>query len=85
MFFLIQDFAFAQNKSNLPKSNHFCPNFASILSNFCLNFSQILTKSNKICPNLTNFAQKILLEDASLASPAPTALHQSVNHRPSFV
>jgi len=53
----------------LPKSNHFCLNFASILPKFRLS----LPKFNQIYPNLINFAKKNLLED-SAASPAPTAL-----------
>jgi len=62
----MQDFDFAQIQSNLPKSNHFCPNFAQI--------------SPQFCPNLTKFAQmqsilpkKCLLGYAT-ASPAQTAL-----------
>jgi len=45
MFLEMQGFDFAQIQSNFPKSNHFCPNFASILLKFCLNFA----KSNQIC------------------------------------
>jgi len=30
MFLEMQDFDFVQIQSNLPKSNHFCPNFAEI-------------------------------------------------------
>jgi len=42
MFLRKQDFDFAQIQLNLPKSNHFCPNyFASILPKFRLNFAQI--------------------------------------------
>jgi len=53
MFFRIQDFDFAEIQSNLPKSNHFCPNFSSILTKFR--------------PNLTKFnhlLKQILLGDA---------------------
>jgi len=57
----------------LPKSNQVYINFASILSKFHFNIAQILTKSKQICPNLTNFAQKILLRDTATL-PAPTAL-----------
>jgi len=32
-----------------------------------------LLKSNQICPNLNNFAKKIVLGDAVAASPAPLA------------
>jgi len=39
MFLGMQDFDFFQIESNFPKSNHFCPNTASILP-----------KSNQICP-----------------------------------
>jgi len=53
----MQDFNFAQ-------INHFCPNFASILSK-SITFAQILSKFN---PNLTEFApKKILLGDAAAA------------------
>jgi len=41
MFLGVQDFEFIQIQSNLPKSNYFSPNFASILLKFCLNFIQI--------------------------------------------
>jgi len=44
MFSVMQDFDFAQIQSNLPKSNHFCPNYASILPKFSPNsikFAQI--------------------------------------------
>jgi len=41
MFLGMQDFDFAQVQSNLYKSNHFCPNFASILPKFRLSFAQI--------------------------------------------
>jgi len=52
----MQDFDFGQILSNLPKSNHFCPNFGSILLKFCLKFAQIqpnLHKFNQFC--LQNF------------------------------
>jgi len=50
MFLGMQDFDFAQIQSNFPKSNHFCPNFASILPKFDrLNFAKFL-------PNLTKFS-----------------------------
>jgi len=42
IFLGMQDFDFAQIISNLPKFNHFCPNFASILLKFHLNFAQII-------------------------------------------
>jgi len=51
MFLRMQDFI-------LPKSYHFCLNFASILPKFRLNFAPISPKSNQICLNLINFAQK---------------------------
>jgi len=40
-FLEMQYFNFAQIRSTLPKSNHFCQNFSSILSKFCLEFAQI--------------------------------------------
>jgi len=51
MFLGMQYFDFVQIQSNLPKSNHFCPNFSSVLSKFFLN-------PNQICPNLINLAPK---------------------------
>jgi len=36
MIFGVQEFYFAQIQSNLPKSNHFCPNLASILPKIIL-------------------------------------------------
>jgi len=41
MYLGMQDFDFAQIQSNLPKSNQFCLNFASILPKFRLSFAQI--------------------------------------------
>jgi len=49
----------------LPKSNHFCPNFAQFHPN--------LPKSNQICPK--NFARRAV---ASSASPVLTALQYIV-------
>jgi len=46
MFLGMQDFDLAQIQSNLPKSNHFFPNFSSILAKF-----------RQFYPNLTKFAQ----------------------------
>jgi len=62
MFLGIQDFDFAYIQSNLPKTNQFYPNFASILP-----------KYNQICLKLINFdfVQNIFLKDAA-ASPATT-------------
>jgi len=37
----MQDFDFAQFQSNLPKSNHSYPNFASVFLKFRLNLAQI--------------------------------------------
>jgi len=51
--------------------NHFSSNFASILTEFRLNFAKF-----------TKFAQKILLGNAA-ASPAPTALDESCESRAS--
>jgi len=70
LFLGMQDFDFAQIQSNLSKSNHFCLNFASILPKFHL---------MQFHPNLTNFAQKILLENSSTfaASSAPTTLKKT--------
>jgi len=50
--------------------------FTRISIQFCSKFALIFPKSNQICPNLTNFAQTILLGDAAAcpAFPAPTAL-----------
>jgi len=39
MFLGMRDFDFAQTQSNVPKSNHFCLNFASILPQFFSNLS----------------------------------------------
>jgi len=53
MFLAMQDFDFVQTVSNLPKSNQFCTNFASILPKFRLNIVQFqpnLTKFNQFCP-----------------------------------
>jgi len=42
MYLGMQDFNFAQIQSNLPKSDHFCPNFIK----FFLKFASTLPKSN---------------------------------------
>jgi len=74
MFLGMQDFDFAQIQSNFFKSNNFLPNFAAILSKFCLYFAKFSTKFNEICPNMINFClNNFCLEDVD-ASPAPTAL-----------
>jgi len=73
MFLGMQDFDFAQTQSNLPKFNYL---FAQISLQFYPNFASILPKSNHICPNLINFAQKNFARGCGFipASPAPTAL-----------
>jgi len=55
--FGMQSFDFIQIKSNLPKSNHFCPNFALILPKFGLSFAKSLPnltfpKSNQSLPKI---------------------------------
>jgi len=43
----MQDFDFSKIQSNLPKSNHFCLNFTSILPKFRLNFAKFILNLNK--------------------------------------
>jgi len=73
----MQDLDSAQILSNLPKSDHFCPNFASTRPNSiksCLNIAQI----QSIWPKSHQFEQpKSLLGDAA-ASPTHTCTDKKV-------